>query len=269
MGLGGSICWMPTITAIAKKFNSKVFLTDGVNCITERHPEITLDPKKGVHLDRKSDVIPVNKSFTSSREIFKDDIFDHIINHYLNCFQLPKLKVPKGELYFTNAECEAVEKIRKTLSSNFITIEPYHNVGSGSPNRNPLSFEKYNQIIKGLSKELEIVQLSHPNLPVLDSIPVFNLNFMGVCYLLKLSSLFIGNEGGFQNAAAAVDTKSIIVFNSYLKFQYYAYPQHINITTGNHDGCGQRIFCEECEKERQMFDTNIVKDAILNAITWN
>ena len=76
---------------------------------------------------------------------------------------------------------------------------------------------------------------------------------------MSLCDFFIGWEGGFAHAAAALDKKSVVLFGGYIHPNITGYKFHNNIYI-DIDGspCGMRDWCEHCERCKDLITVEMV-----------
>ena len=63
---------------------------------------------------------------------------------------------------------------------------------------------------------------------------------------MSLARLYIGPEGGLHHAAAALGVDAIVIMGGFIPPSVIGYPDHINLTGGALDACGNTEPCVHC-----------------------
>ena len=67
------------------------------------------------------------------------------------------------------------------------------------------------------------------------------------CAFIKNLDLFVGTEGGFHHAAAALDKKAVVIFGGFISPSITGYDFHSNIYIDSEKSpCGKKSVCEHC-----------------------
>ena len=183
----------------------------------------------------------------------------------------------QGGLYFSNKEIDFAKsifkKIKKTFSSNFqkqiIFIEPSRNTthknaesNNGEENKR-WKLEKWQEVVNYFNHEILFVQSTYENCEILDGVHNFELNFREACTLMNLCDFYLGWEGGFSHAAAALNKKAVVLFGGYIHPKTTGYNFHQNIYIDIEGSqCGMRKYCEHCEKCRKLITVDQVIERI-------
>lgn len=173
-------------------------------------------------------------------------------------------KVTPGEFFFTEAEKET----GKNLSSGFVLMEP--NVPwqkTVAPNKD-WGEQNYVSVARALrEKGHTIVQFKHKNSRrMLSDAFVFQPhNFRQVISVLRRASLYIGPEGGLHHAAAAVDTKAVVLFGGFIPPEVVGYDGQVCLTGGAR-ACGSIDPCEHCKEAMSRISVDEVVEAAARMI---
>ena len=136
------------------------------------------------------------------------------------------------------------ERFRNKGLGRYITI----NVSAGNKNVTgekrqtkvwPCSkYEELCKLIKKIFPDIEIVQIGDNNTEVITNADYFvkGESLEVVKYILFHSLLHVDCEGGMVHMATQLETKCIVLFGP-TPMSYYGYPQNINISAGNCNGC--------------------------------
>ena len=174
-------------------------------------------------------------------------------------------KIVKGDLFFDNKEkafakktlSELTEKwnlFNKTRFKKIVYIETSRlkktkdNKWLGFQNRN-WTIKNWEFFINKYKKEILFVQSIHDGSNSIDGIFSFQSNFREACAVMDLSDLYLGWEGGFAHAAAALDKKALVLFGGWIDPKVTGYNSHTNIYI-DIDGspCGMQDYCEHCQE---------------------
>lgn len=165
-----------------------------------------------------------------------------------------KFKVKKGEIFFSKNENalanKAIISIKKKIGEKkLIFIEPYVKKRLGYENRD-WGFDKWQKVVTELKNKYEFIQFSYgTNTPIKGCINIHGLNFRSSVAILSKCDLFIGTEGGMHHAAAAVNTKAVVIFGGHISPNITGYDFHTNLYIKNSlSPCGNKFFCDHCQK---------------------
>ena len=188
-----------------------------------------------------------------------------------------KYRAIPGELYFTAKEINSAKsifnKIEKTPSYRFkkkiIFIEPSRNTthknadsNNGEENKRWV-LKRWQDVVNYFNHEILFVQSTYKNCEILEGTHSFNLNFREACALMSLCDFYLGWEGGFSHAAAALNKKGIVLFGGYIHPQTTGYNLHENIYVDiSGSPCGMRKYCTHCEKCRKLITVEQVVEKI-------
>lgn len=144
----------------------------------------------------------------------------------------------------------------------FVVIEPF--IKPGAPGSKQWPTERFQAVASLLSREIPVYQLSAPGRPSLQGVAQIDTNgFRQAMAVLKAAALYIGPEGGLHHASAAMGTKAVVIFGSFISPGSTGYDFHTNLTGGADRFCGQRFgMCAHCQKT---LDNITVEEVIFEA----
>ena len=263
MGLGGHLMWTPIVKGLHDKHQKKIFIgSPGDGMIWENNPYITKDKNNSIHLDFSRPDLNYITHETSDKMFWREEIKGHVIEFLCDKLEIPIPDFLKCELFFSGEEQKQIDVVLKHLKKDFIIIEP-HTKKSWSLNRE-YPFEKYQNIVDSVPKDIHVVQIGVKGSKLLDNVTNLTgvLTFRTACLLMKYAKCFISTEGGLVHGATTVDTKSIVIFTAYSPFNFFKYPQNININTANHSPCGLRSFCQDCNDDvnEGLYENQIIQE---------
>ena len=171
----------------------------------------------------------------------------------------------QGELYFTKKEIAFAEQLGK----GFIMIEPNVAAKPCAPNKqwevaryqwvaNKLKADGHRTIqpvYKGAKHRLEGVQ------------PIETPDLRHAAALLARASLYIGGEGGLHHAAAAVDTRAVVMFGGWIPPTVTGYMIHTNLA-GSDRFCGLFKACDHCKKAMDVIEAERVYQTAVEQLQW-
>ena len=183
----------------------------------------------------------------------------------------PNYRPVKGDLFFDEKEKNLAysifEKIKEKYLSKFnnknkkiIFIEPSRKEKNykdpnllntqGEYNRD-WGKDNWNKFIKLYNDRVFFVQSLHENSDYFDEIYTFKSDFRNACAVLQHCDTFIGWEGGFSHAAAALNKKAVVLFGGWIHPNTIGYKFHSNIYIDIEGSpCGMRNKCQHCNECR-------------------
>ena len=177
----------------------------------------------------------------------------------------------KGEIFFTEEENEISTKIINEIKKKFkdkkiIYIEPNVKNKKGYKNRD-WGFSKWQEVVSSLKLNYVFIQGTFGKQKKLqDVINVHGLNFRTACSIIEKSDLFLGTEGGFHHAAAALNKKGVVIFGGFISPKITGYDSHSNIYIDiKGSPCGSKNICNHCLECME----KITPDIIINHIDRN
>ena len=241
--------------------NSKVFYNN---------PNIS-DPKK---LDEKRIVHFVDHNNTNRPYIDWQKTTKH--KYYWNFGH----RAMPGELYFDKQEIsEAQNTITEAdifwESSNtaehkgiiFIESSKIAKIKSKCGENQSWGFEKWDKTVEILKKNYLIIYPTHDNSFNHRGIFSYNCSFRVACAILKYCNLYLGPEGGFAHAAAALSKPGVVVYGGWIPPQVIGYDFHENLYVDLEGSpCGIRD--RECDHCKKCMDL-ITVDNVVNAVERN
>ena len=186
-----------------------------------------------------------------------------------------------GEIYFTNEEEELGEKIllnainfwEKKNTNQYKGII-FFEIFSSKINT-PLKirhqnmdwgYENWNLLINKIKKNYLLIQSVHDESKEIEGVFAFEkkFNFREACSVLKRCDLYLGNHGGFNHAAAALNKKAVIYFGGWSNPKTMGYSFHKNIYVDTEESpCGAKGYlCNHCEKCRESISIEEMTSAI-------
>ena len=273
MGYGDSIMVTGIAKNVKKKFpdyqivvgDRKKLLSYYDPMIFVNNPNIVADPD--IDLSKKTIWI---EEFQGKRSYVNNADKDKF---YWN----EKYRAAQGELYFSDDEINFAQsmykKIGKHKSSEFqkkiIFIEPSRNIthknaesNNGEENKK-WELKKWQEVVNYFKHEILFVQSTYENCDILDEVYNFVLNFREACALMSLCDFYLGWEGGFSHAAAALNKKAVVLFGGYIHPKTTGYNFHQNIYIDIEGSpCGMRKYCEHCEKCRKLITVDQVIESV-------
>ena len=189
-------------------------------------------------------------------------------------------KTIRGDLYFDKKELliakKAFDKILNEWESktnkNFqgiVFIEPSRKDKEYSTDNKKNFFlgernkcwinERWQEVIDSLKNEILFIQTIHSESSKLDGTFKFKSDFRTACALMSFCDCFLGWEGGFSHAAAALNKKAVVLFGGWIHPRTTGYDLHSNIYIDIEGSpCGMRDSCKHCEECRNLITTKEV-----------
>lgn len=122
----------------------------------------------------------------------------------------------------------------------------------------------WSSLVKILNKDYLIVQSMHENSKKLDEVFYCETNFRIACAVMKFCDLYVGPEGGFGHAAAALRIPAVIIFGGWIHPQVTGYDFHENIYI-DIEGSPCGVFgsdCNHCKKCMKKITVEMIVIAI-------
>lgn len=160
---------------------------------------------------------------------------------------------------------ERERAMRSLPRAPFVIVEPH--IKHKAPPSKQWPISRFVDVAQRLSKQVQVFQISPPFHEPLPGIPmVVTDSFRDAMAVLQKATVYIGPEGGLHHAAAAVNTRAVVVYGGYVPPEITGYPQlHTNLT-GDNDGyaCGtKRGMCPHCARA---LDSITVEHVVNSAI---
>ena len=133
--------------------------------------------------------------------------------------------------------------------------------------------KNWKELINQLKNKYLFIQSAHDKSIKIDG--AFHSNnqfdFRTACALMDQCDMFLGNEGAFGHAAAALYKKAVIYFGGWISPLSTGYDMHENIYyNDNKSPCGAvGYICNHCEEIRQKISVVSIKDKINLVLSSN
>ncbi len=187
-----------------------------------------------------------------------------------------KYRAFKGEFFFTHKEIRfaqsiinKIKKISNTKLKKIIFIEPSRNTSHKNADKNngeenkKWEIKKWQKVVHYFKNKILFIQSTYKNCEILDGVYNFDLSFRKACVVMSLCNFYLGWEGGFSHAAAALDKKAVVLFGGYIHPKTTGYNFHHNIYIDIAGSpCGMRTYCKHCEECRNLITT----DQVINKV---
>ena len=128
-------------------------------------------------------------------------------------------------------------------------------------------FDNWLNLINRIKNDYLIIQSVHAETKEIDGIfSPKNIDFRLACAILNKCDLYVGLEGGFGHAAAALKKKAVVYFGGWISPELIGYNFHKNIYFKNTKSpCGEyRSICEHCEVARREISVEFFEEKIRN-----
>ena len=158
-------------------------------------------------------------------------------------------------LVLTGPEQDLFEQWRQR---RFIVIEPHAKAAASPGKRWP--FERYVDVARQLGSDIELHQLGAPDTPLLPGLTRLpTQRFRDALPYLKAAQLYIGPEGGLHHAAAAMNTRAVVLFGGYTPTSVTGYDFHVCLGGDAASACGvQHRECPHCVAAMAAIDATTV-----------
>ena len=253
----------------------KLLVYDSI--IYKNNPNITLIDQVNPKIKRMwIENFPNNRPYL--KKITKDKIFWNM-----------EYRAIKGDIFFDKLESiyanNIINESKKYWFQNntkeykaIIFIETTSNKTSSNPEifrykhlNKDWGIEKWNELIYQLSSEYLIIQSFHNDSYKHKNIFQFNSTFRKACSVLNLCDFYVGPEGGFGHASAALNIPSVIYFGGWISPKTTGYNFHKNIYLDVEDSpCGvYGYLCKHCEYCRNNISVEYMNEAIFLSLKKN
>ena len=187
----------------------------------------------------------------------------------------------RGSLYFDdkeiNSAVSAFKEINKEWNSKFrnkrkriVFIEPSRKnkkydltkTTSGVLNKD-WGAKNWQKLINSFQGEILFIRTVYEGVRYFDGVYEYKSDFRSACVMMSLCDSFIGFEGGFSHAAAALNKKAVVLFGGWIHPKITGYNLHTNIYVDIEGSpCGMRDYCEHCNKCRNLIKVETVKEKL-------
>ncbi len=261
-----------------------------------KHPDKQIvigDLKKNLIFD--SIIYLNNPKITPSDKIDKNKPV-HFINYndenrfyinYIKCnddnlFWRSDFKPIPGKIYFSNKELKQAENILKDANKFWTKSREINHKGiiffeSYSTKQNQDFYsnkmknknwgeENWKNLINRLKEKYLIIQSTHNQATKIDGTfySEIEFDFRTACAVIDNSDIYLGNEGGFSHAAAALNKKALVYFGGWISPLSTGYDIHENIYYDAAESpCGAIGYvCTHCEKARKYIKVDYLEEKI-------
>ena len=231
-------------------------------------PSDNLDKNKPVHFINYNDE---NRFYINYIKCNDDNLF------WRNDFK----PVP-GKIYFSNKELKEAENIIKNANKfwtnsrqinhkGIIFFESYstkqnHEFYSNKMKNKNWGEENWKDLINRLKDKYLIIQSTHNQATKIDGTfySESEFDFRTACAVINNCDIYLGNEGGFSHAAAALNKKALVYFGGWISPKSTGYDIHENIYYDvSESPCGAIGYtCAHCEKARKNIKVDYLEEKI-------
>ena len=192
-----------------------------------------------------------------------------------------------GKLYLEENEKTKANKIlneakdywNKKNSSNFKAIIFFESISTKI--ENSFYFNKmknkdwgehnWKELIYKLKKDYLIIQSKHEKSKKYEGVyysPI-DFDFRTACAIMNKCELFLGPEGGFGHAAAALEKKAVVYFGGWIHPKVTGYKSHENIYFDHPKSpCGSvGYICDHCEEARKSINVDYIYDKVISILS--
>lgn len=165
-----------------------------------------------------------------------------------------------GRIYLTPDELAAGRSIRETVGP-FLMIEPDVKPDT-TPNKS-WGLEKFAAVVKALP-DVRFVRAHGDECRRFELVlNVHTKSFREACGVLAASDGYVGTEGGFHHAAAALRKPAVVIFGGFISPKTTGYDTHINLCDkGPKSPCGRWRPCGHCEDAMHRITVDRVVEAV-------
>tara|TARA_Y100000768_G_C23955935_1_gene672778 strand:+ start:761 stop:1618 length:858 start_codon:yes stop_codon:yes gene_type:complete len=128
--------------------------------------------------------------------------------------------------------------------------------------------ENWANLINEINNEFLIIQPKHNKTEHIENTySTNNINFREACAVLNHCDLYLGPEGGFGHAAAALNKKAVIYFGGWISPETIGYSFHDNVYfKHNNSPCGEfQKICDHCQKARKSISVKYLSERVRKA----
>ena len=235
----------PIITT-AKEFDIKKKAV-WVESFQGNRPYILNINEKQVIWNKKHRSIKGDLYFDEKEKIFANNL----IQKFLKDWYVKNLKKCKKIIFIETS------KISKTKKK----IKRY-----GLDNRD-WGIENWTKFVEKYKKDYLFVQSVHKESKLISDVYIFDSDFRHACAVMNCCDLFLGWEGGFVQAAAALQKKALVLYGGWIDPKIIGYDFHTNIYIDiKASPCGMLDYCEHCKKCRELMSLDLVCSQFEKAI---
>lgn len=165
-----------------------------------------------------------------------------------------------GRLYLTDAEVARGDAIRRDVGP-FLLLEP--DVKPLSTQNKAWGRERYTALVASVP-DVTFIRAYGDECQSFEGVRnIRTRTFRDACGILAASGGYVGNEGGFHHAAAALGKPAVVVFGGFISPQTTGYPTHVNLyDNGIGSPCGRWQHCTHCEQAMARITVEEMADAV-------
>jgi len=185
-----------------------------------------------------------------------------------------------GELYFDKQEISEAQNVITEAgafwkSSNtaehkgiiFIETSKIAKIKSKCGENQSWGFKKWDKTVENLKENYLIINPTHDNSHNHKGIFSYNCSFRVACAIMQSCNLYLGPEGGFAHAAAALSKPGVVVYGGWIPPQVIGYAFHENLYVDIEGSpCGIRD--KECDHCKECMEL-ITVDNVIKAVERN
>ena len=135
-------------------------------------------------------------------------------------------------------------------------------------NNRDWGIENWIEFIKKYKKDYLFVQSLHPDSKLINDVYSFRSDFRQACAVMNHCDFFLGWEGGFVQAAAALKKNALVLFGGWIHPNVTGYNFHTNIYIDiKGSPCGMKNFCEHCNQCRKLITHDEVSKSFCTILT--
>lgn len=150
-----------------------------------------------------------------------------------------------GKLYLTDDELAVGRRIRSQIGP-FLVIEPDVKP-KATPNKK-WGVDRFARVVEALPDVAFIRAHGDECQPFSAARNVRTRSFREACGVLAASDGYVGTEGGFHHAAAALGKSAVVIFGGFISPKTTGYDFHLNIAdNGQGSPCGTWKACAHCQ----------------------
>jgi ADP-heptose:LPS heptosyltransferase len=149
-----------------------------------------------------------------------------------------------GRLYLTADELHLGQQLRAEMGP-FLVIEP--DVKPASTPNKKWGLDRFADVVRALP-ELRWLRVHGPDCPEWSVVANVQVRtFRQACGILAASEGYVGTEGGYHHAAAALNKPAVVIFGGYISPKTTGYETHQNLCDkGPGSPCGKWRQCGHC-----------------------
>jgi len=281
--IGDHVCMSAIIEAIAKQYGFKSIVFSNYGEIFYNNPNVlkVIDIKKYPKITKKwiNSILKrleckYIKNFRFYHPIFSSyEEFLKKTNQKLSLIEIHSfhfeiqlnLKNATPKIYFSKKEEETLNK--KFPLDNFAIIQPIGKT-TYTPNKE-WGFEKYQKVINATKDQITWIQVGLKNEKLLENVIDFRgktKNIRELAFIIKKANFILSNEGLLNHLAAAVNTKSFVIFSGFHPVEIANYENTFPITTDLKLECAPCWLLKPCPYSKKYCTESISVEKVVNTI---